>query len=73
MAENTEKKIKKVDEKPDKIDTHTHAIKYDDRDKLIDGMSHSDEFKKKYGEKWRIVANAIAHMATHHLRTKRDR
>lgn len=73
MPEQAEKQIKKVDAKPDAIDTSNHVIKYDEKDKLLHGMSNNADFKKKYGDKWRSVANALAHIHTHFLRTKRDR
>ena len=73
MAENSDKSVKKVDAKPDKIDTSVHNIKFDEKDKMLHGMANSDAFKAKYGQKWKEIANGIAHAASHFLRTKRDR
>ena len=48
-------------------------IEHDDKDKYVHGAKHNDDFRKKYGDKWRAVANALAHVHTHYYRSKRDR
>ena len=61
-------------EKPDvfQVEEPEH-VEPDQKDKIVHGARNNDDFRKKYGDKWRTIANALAHSHTHFLRTKRDR
>ena len=61
-------------EKPDSYEVvEPEHVEPDQKDKIVHGCRNNDDFRKKYGDRWRAVSNAIAHAATHFLRTKRDR
>lgn len=60
-------------EKPDSFEMIEPEIEHDDKDKFVHGAKHNDDFRKKYGDKWRAIANALAHVHTHYYRSKRDR
>ena len=61
-------------EKPDSFEVAPpENIEYDDKDKIFHGCRQNSDFRKKYGERWRAVSNALAHIATHYYRSKRDR
>jgi hypothetical protein len=69
-AKPVEKPVEKPDvfqvEEPEHVEP-THS------DRIVHGCRNNDDFRKKYGDRWRAVSNAIAHSATHYERTKRDR
>lgn len=60
-------------EKPDVFQVKEPEIEHTHADRMVHGMSQDKDFKAKYSEKWRAVANALAHIHTWHERTKRDR
>jgi hypothetical protein len=74
MAETKAKATPKAAEKkPDSFEMVEPDIEHDDRDRLMHGMRNSIDFRAKYGEKWRTIANALTFTATHHMRNQRKR
>ena len=60
-------------EKPDSYEVIEPEIEHTHSDKMVHAMSNDKDFKAKYKERWRKIANALAHVHTWHERTKRDR
>jgi len=76
MIEEEAKKApaKKPEVKSDSYEViEPDGIEHDEKDKFIHGAKHNADFRKKYGDKWRTIANALAHTHTHFMRTRRDR
>jgi hypothetical protein len=42
-------------------------------DRIVHGARNNDDFREKYGKKWRQISNALALVHTWHERTRRDR
>jgi hypothetical protein len=62
-----EKKPTKQKAELPSVDINSPEIPYSKRDHMMRGMNDQrDAFKKKYGEKWRNVANGILHVHSTH-------